>query len=265
MNPEKNGISARAKRLWHYFTTYEKTWFFSILILSVIAAILFPEEDVNGIHGGWIMALYLADTLFNILCELLISKQSKWNFPVSLLVEITEIAILVLLQNRFATMASTLFFWIPCDIISFLNWHRHPDQTEEDLTKVRRLSGKAEIAVLTGIAVWTVVVGFLLSELPFTTDLFHGDEVTETVVCYLDACVSAVGIVNGLCILFRYREQWIAWYVSTLLETAINILSGQWILLVLKAGYLTNTTYGFLRWTKYIREHRKEKQNLLSF
>ena len=77
----------------------------------------------------------------------------------------------------------------------------------------------------------------------------------EKVVCYVDACCSAVGIANGLFILFRYQEQWIAWYISTFLEIAINIMSGQWVLLVLKAGYLTNTTYGYIKWNKYIKEN----------
>ena len=73
---------------------------------------------------------------------------------------------------------------------------------------------------------------------------------------YLDACASAVGIANGLFILFRYREQWIAWYIVCILEIALNIMAGQGILLVLKAGYLTNTTYGYIKWTKYIRSHK---------
>ena len=60
-------------------------------------------------------------------------------------------------------------------------------------------------------------------------------------------------------ILLRYREQWIAWYLVALLETVINILAGQWILLVLKAGYLTNTTYGYIKWTKYIKKHQTDK------
>ena len=80
----ENKIVKKTKELWNYFTTYEKIWFFSILILAVIFAFLFPEEDVNGINGSLIMGLYLADTFLNILCELLISKQSKWNFIVSL-------------------------------------------------------------------------------------------------------------------------------------------------------------------------------------
>ena len=80
----------------------------------------------------------------------------------------------------------------------------------------------------------------------------------KNVLCYLDACASAVGVVNGVFILLRYREQWIAWYIVAIRETVINIMVGQWILLVLKAGYLTNTTYGYIKWTKYIKTHTAE-------
>lgn len=253
-------VADRAVALWHYFTTYEKIWFFSILILSVVFAFLFPEEDVNGVNGKLIMTLYLADIILNILCELLISKQSKWNFIVSVFVEITEILICIALSYRFATMASTLFFWLPIDIISFVNWHKHPDRQEEELTQVRKLSGWLEAVIIAGIVVWTIGIGYLLTTIDLGTDLFGGNKVMEVVVCYLDACASAVGICNGLFILLRYREQWIAWYISTALETAINILSGQYILLILKAGYFTNTTYGYIKWSKYIKEHKEESE-----
>ncbi len=253
----------KAKKIWNYFSTYEKIWFFSVLILACAFAIIFPEEDTNGIKGSLIMMLYLLDTLFNVACELLISKQSKWNFLVSLLVEITEIAICLVLAYRFATMATTLFFWIPIDIISFINWSRHKDENEDELTKVRKLSGWQEVAVIAGIVLWTVVVGYFLTTLEIGTDLFGGNELLEVIVCYLDACASAVGIANGVFILLRYREQWIAWYLCTFLETAINIISGQYVLLVLKAGYLTNTTYGYLKWTKYIKSHKQEEKSFL--
>ena len=155
-------------------------------------------------------------------------------------------------------MATTIFFWIPIDIISFINWHRHPDKKEEDLTKVRKLSGWQEVLCIVGIVVWTIVVGYFLTTLDAETDLFNGNEVLENVVCYLDACVSAVAVANGVFILLRYREQWIAWYINTILEAIINILSGQFVLLILKLGYLTNTTYGYIKWTKYIKSHKEE-------
>ena len=242
-----------------YFTAYEQIWFLTILAAASIVSVLFPEGEVNGISGIAIMALYLADTFLNILCELLISKQSKWNFLVSVLVELCEIAICVVLAYRFATMATTLFFWLPCDLISFINWHRHPDKVEEELTQVRTLKGWQEVAIIAGVIVFTFGVGYFLTTLDFGTDLFGGNRTLEVIVCYADACASAVGVVNGIFILLRLREQWIAWYISALLEALINILSGQIVLLVLKIGYITNTTYGYIRWTKYIKEHEKTK------
>lgn len=244
-------IKEKLKNLWSYFSTYEKIWYIAILVISFAIAFIFPEDEFAGINGKLITILYLLDIVFNITCELLISKQSKWNFIVSLFVEVTEIVTLILLSYRFATMAVTIFFWIPIDIISFINWHKHKDEDDKRLTEVRTLTGFQEVLVITAIAVWTIAVGYFLSGLNISGFL-SDNELMETIVCYLDACVSAVGIANGLFILFRYREQWIAWYISTFLETVINIISGQWILLVLKAGYLTNTTYGYIKWTKYI-------------
>ncbi len=254
-------VKSGAVRLWNWFSLYEKLWFFSILVLAVTLSILFPEEETNGVNGGIIMALYLADTVLNILCELLISKQSKWNFIVSVFVELTEIAVCIVLAYRFATMASTLFFWLPIDIISFVNWNRHPDRQDEDVTEVRKLSGWAEAMIMLGVVLWTLGVGYILTTIDLGTDLFGGNELLEVVVCYLDACASAVGICNGVFILLRYREQWISWYICAALETAINIISGQWQLLPLKLGYFTNTTYGYIKWSRYISSSKRAESS----
>ena len=238
-----------------HFTLYEKCWFLGIMVMATIFAVLMPEESCNGVSGIWIMLLYLADTFLNILCELLISKQSKWNFIVSVFVEIVEILICVVLAYRFATMATTLFFWLPCDIISFINWHKKPDKEEQELTRVRTLKGWQEVLVLFGIVVWTLGVGYLMTRIDLQTELFGGNETLKNIVCYLDACVSLVAILNGLAILFRFREQWVCWFIDAILEGIINILSGQFVLLPLKLGYMTNCVYGYIKWTKYIDKH----------
>ncbi len=260
MITEKKTLKSKLIKLWNYFTTYEKCWFFTITIAALVVAVLFPEEDVNGVNGKLIMVLYLVNVFSNILCELLIAKQSKWNFMVSLFfVEVSEILIYSLLAYRFATMATTIFFWIPIDIISFISWHFHPDKQKDELTEVRKLSGWAEVAIICGIVIWTVVIGGLLVDQGTLTDLFGGNRTLEIVCAYMDACVSAVAICNGVFILLRFREQWIAWYISSILEAAINIMAGQFVLLVLKIGYLTNTTYGYIKWTKYIKERKAQK------
>lgn len=242
------------------FTTYEKSWFLSIMALATIISVAFPEEGANGVNGIVIMLLYLLDTFLNILCELLISKQSRYNFLVSVLVEIVEIVSCIVLMYRFATMATTLFFWLPIDIISYINWSKHKDDEESELTVVRKLKGWQEVLVIIGIIIWTVVVGYFISGLDIATD-FYNNKTLETIIIYIDACASAVGIANGLFIFFRLREQWIAWYICAFLEAVINIISGQYVLLVLKLGYFTNTTYGYIKWSKYIQSHSNEKQS----
>ena len=243
------------------FTTYEKIWFFSVTILAIIGTILFPEEDINGHNGKLILALYLVYTVLNVACELLIAKQSRWNFIISIFIELTEITIYVLLAYRFATMATVILFWLPIDIISFIVWTKHPDRKERELTEVRGLTGWQEVLVIVGIIVWTVGVGTLLvyvTENLTTTDLFAGRRDVEIVVCYLDALVSALDICNGTFILLRLKEQWIAWYLEVIVDAAILILSKQYFLLILTAGYLTNTTYGFIKWSRYIKTHHSE-------
>ncbi len=391
-NKKENKFIKRAKALWNYFTVYEKIWYISILVLAIVFAFIFPEEDTptqiltldnasftqtdetfnildfsettkdgifvidsvtidgkehaisdfcsyaehtvdpaypetlklalpqgvvitkdstvsfecyqdsddgllsvaitnekgtvltqqmvtleEGDYGGFsvsnnsflvsaaiITFLYVLDVILNITCELLISKQSKWNFIVSLGVEITEIVICVVCMYRFATMVSTLLFWIPCDIISFVMWHRHPDKQKEQLTVVKKLTWWQDIIIVAAIAVWTVGIGYLLTLIEVEGGIFANNVQYKNIACYLDACASAVGIANGLLILFRYREQWIAWYICSIIETVIDIMAGQWILLVLKVGYFTNTTYGYIMWTKYIRNLKNEQTEKLT-
>lgn len=254
-------MKEKIKKLWIFFTPYEKIWTFSIIGLSLLITFLFPSTvDDLGINPALIMGLYLLDILFNVICELLIAKQSKWNFIVSLLVEITEIVTLIVLAERFATMAVTIFFWIPIDIISFINWHKHQDKECEELTVVRSLKGWQEVAIIAFIIAWTVGIGYLLTVIS-PEGLLEANSAADIAVCYIDAACSAVGICNGLFILFRFKEQWIAWYIVSILETVMNIIMGQWVLLVLKAGYFTNTTYGYIKWTKYIKQNNiKAKQ-----
>lgn len=261
---EKISFGQKCKNLWNYFSLYEKIWFFSILVLTIIFAFVFPEDSEElAINPALITGLYMIDIISNVACELLISKQSKWNFIVSLLVELTEIAICIVCAYRWATCAVTIFFWIPVDIISFISWNKHKDKKEENITEVRKLTWWQDLILIACVAVWTVVIGYVLSLIDYEGILSY-NEVIQDVSGYLDACASAVGIANGLFILFRYREQWICWYIVTFLEIVLNIMAGQWILLILKAGYLTNTTYGYIKWTKYIKSHKKEQTSKIS-
>ena len=77
-------------------------------------------------------------------------------------------------------MATTLFFWLPIDIISYINWSKHKDDEESELTVVRKLKGWQEVLVIIGIIIWTVVVGYFISGLDIATDFYNNKTIRNS-------------------------------------------------------------------------------------
>ncbi len=240
-------------RLFNYFTTYEKCWFISLTLLAIVMSILLPEEDANGISGIAITILYCFDVILGNMCELLTSKQSRWSFMLYNIVELIEIAVLIMIKARFASMAVAILFWIPAHTVSFFNWNKHKDKQESSKTVVRSLKPWQSFVMLGVCVIWTLGIGYIMAAYgPETT--FFETPLAEQMTAYADACLSIISIIDGILLLFRFKEAWIIWYVYVAIETFVNIISGQWILLVYKVGYLTNTTYGLIMWNKYIKK-----------
>lgn len=252
----------KLKTFWNFFTPYERIWFLSILTLSVLFTFLFPESDVNGTSGVIITILYVLDVVLSVACELLLAKQSRWGQFIYIAVDVIELIILLLINDRFMSMAVIIFCWFPMHLLSFLNWNKHKDKNDENVTEVRTLKKWQSIVMVISCIVGTFVFGYLVARFSPDTD-FYSNKTIKKIVCYFDACVSIVSVFDGITMLLRYNETWLIWYIAVLLETVINILSGQWILLILKLGYLTNTTYGYIKWTKYIKHNKSDiKENV---
>ena len=70
-----------------------------------------------------------------------------------------------------------------------------------------------------------------------------------------------MAVIDGILMFCRSRDSWWTWHIFTAVDTVVRILSGQWVLLVYDIGYFTNTTYGNIKWTQYIKKNEAlEKQ-----
>ena len=244
------------------FTTYEKVWMISLSVLALVLSILLPEDDVrfdNGFvaSGVLITILYLFDVLIGNFCELLFSKQIRWAFLLYNVVELIEIAVLILTGSRFASMATAIFYWIPAHTMGFFVWNRHIDRKDRHKTVVRKLKWWQTVLIFLITIGATVGIGYLIADMTPPSD-FVGNLVIWKIVAYMDASLAIMSIIDGILMYFRSKESWWTWYLYIAVETTVNILLGQWILLVYKLGYLTNTTYGLIKWTKYIKENEEE-------
>ena len=210
--------------------------------------IFLPDYMLDDTGNTLVVVCSVIATLANPICELLISKQSKMNFMVDIfLIEVPELVI-CLAMGWYTIAIVTMAFWIPVDIVSYLRWTRHPDEQEEELTVVKRLTLKQDILVILAILAFGFGVGSLISMIPGAAD------------SYLDALAAAFGMANGILLLLRYNEQWYAWFITLVLYAVLYTVSGTYIMLITVFAMLVNTCYGFGKWVLYIKRH-PEKQH----
>ena len=216
--------------------------------MTALFIILLPDYMLDDISNPMVVVCSVVATLANPVCELLISKQSKWNFAVdAFFIEIPELVLCIAL-GWYTIAIVTMLFWIPIDIVSFMKWKRHPDREKEELTVVRRLSVKQDIFVILAIIAFGLGVGYLISMLPGAAD------------SYLDALAAACGMANGILLLLRYNEQWYAWFITLVLYAILYVSSGAYIMLITVAAMLVNTCYGFVKWLLYTKSHPEKQQ-----
>lgn len=225
------------------FTPYQIIYLFAVVLTTAGLIIFFPKEVLGEYQSVALIISAIVSTLSNPLCELLISKQSKWNFVIDFfLIEIPEL-IVELHFGWYAVAATIVFFWMPIDVISYIRWNKHPDQEDSNITQVKRLKPLQSALTVVAIAIFGVVVGALLQLIPGSSDT------------YLDAFASAVGMANGILLLMRYSEHWIAWLITVILYLFMDISSGMYILLVAEVAMLINTVYGIGKWYLYTKKH----------
>lgn len=256
---EQSG-SNQKKSLWTYFSTYEKLWLLIFCVIAIVASVVMPEDSVNGIDGTVITIFCVVSTIICLVCELLAAKQSKWNAFIYIFVEILEITRFLMIA-AIANMFVSLLFWLPMHIITFINWNKHKDVNQKEVTEVRSLNLKQTLILMASIVVWTLVIGYLLARFMPDTGFFSS-EGAEVAAAYLDACSSALAVANGVLLYLRYKESWYAWMLFSVLQVIYMALSGFWIFIVLQLGYITNTIYGYFKWSKYIQEKQTTNQDL---
>lgn len=225
------------------FTLYQRIFLAAVLLLTAGFVIFFPNMMLEADYMAFplLVVCSVISVISNPLCELLISKQSKWNFVIDFfLIEIPEL-IICLHFGWYAIAFTIMLFWMTIDVISFIRWNKHPDKEDDNLTEVKSLKPWQSALTLVGIVVFGLVVGKLLQLIPDAADT------------YLDAFAAAVGMANGILLLLRYSEQWIAWLITTVIYLIMDIVAGAYILLIGEVAMLVNTIYGIVKWRLYVK------------
>ena len=234
------------KRFLKSFTPYQKWYLIIVVAITALFVIFLPEMMLEDTSNLFVVICSVIAVIANPLCELMISKQSRYNFLVDIfLIEVPELVICW--WNGWYTIAIvTIAYWIPVSLISYLRWGKHPDQEETEMTAVKTLSPKQDVLIVAAIFVFAFLVGSLISRIPGASDSF------------LDALSTGFGMANGILLLLRYREQWYAWLITLVLYAILYIRGGAYIMLITVAAMFVNTCYGYYKWYIYNKTHNED-------
>ena len=202
--------------------------------MLALALILFPDLMFEDSSNTLVVICSCISIIACPLVEILVSKQSRYLAIFSLFfVELTEIVIFINLQwYNFA--AISLFFWIPVDIYSFFSWGgKNKDEERGDLTKVRELKWWQNLIVSAIVLVAGIGLGYILTLIPNYQSPFIG------------AFANVFDLTEGILILLRFNEQWVAQLGYLFCEAIMWIIAGHYIMLITVFAMLVNTVYGF--------------------
>jgi len=145
------------------FTLYQKIFLAAVVLLTAGFVIFFPDQmlEEEYMKSTLLIICSIISVISNPLCELLISKQSKWNFVIDFfLIEIPELVI-CLYFKWYAIAFTIMLFWMVIDVISFVRWNKYPDQEDENLTVVKRLKPHQSLLVVLAFTVCSRCIGYL--------------------------------------------------------------------------------------------------------
>lgn len=231
-------------KVWNYFTTYEKIWLFLLTTAGIVLAILFPGDETRT----WVRIIECVTLVGGITCELLLSKQTRWAFVVSFLFYDLTQTVIYIVNGYYVNALYEIIFWIPILFVDFFAWNKMKDKENDDLTVVKKINWKLDLVLFFIILGVSLAIGALFTVISITAEGMSD-------YWWLDALGGALKVLNGLFILLRFREQWIPWIGVCIVEAVMWCISGRYVLLILSLGYLTNSIYGYIKWTKYIKTH----------
>ena len=177
----------------------------------------------------------------SVLYMILSAKGRRSNFIFCIVGTLTYIY-LAWINQFYGSLALNLFYYIPCAIIGFYLWGRNSNKNHE--VKARKLTRRQLIMVI-ALSVATSIL------FKFTLDALGGASTT------LDSTATMVAIVANLLVLLRYREQWLFWLATDILQLVMWTNTDDPIMIVMRLLYPITAVYGYINWRKLVKLPRK--------
>ncbi len=237
----KNSKHSRSKRKNQSATlrfNFLDWLFLAVGLIASITTIITDHEHTSIYIAASLLALNCA-----IIGTLLSIKGRRTNFIFSFVNAITYC--FVAWSNQFyGSFVVNALFYAPCAVIGFYSWGKHSRKNQEVIA--RKLTLKQDILLIIIFLTTTALLNYILGAVGGQSTL-------------LDSAGNILVIFASILVALRFREQWLVWLASDLLQLTMWTSVNDPATLVLRIFFVISSIYGYINWRKLVKTSRSKK------
>lgn len=211
---------------WNGYTTFEKVFFASLILLQVIMYFIMPDSVIGIICG-----------LSGVICVALTAKGKISSYIFNFIQMITYM-IICWDFALYLEFGEQLFYFVLC-IFGVFMWKKNMQENSDGSQQVKAKKFKPWQWLLSAliILISTLFIGYF------------GDEILGSTLPYLDAMTVALSVIAQLLMVWRYREQWVCWIIIDVVSLIMFVVLNQWSMVAMYIAWTINAIYGWYNWS----------------
>lgn len=214
------------KNFWDGYSLFEKLFLFIMVLVQVVVFIIAPDTPLNIIAG-------IAGVVSVVMC----AKGRTVFYFIGFIQTCTYL--FLAWQNQFYGEVLENIFYFVTMIWGIFVWKKNEvenaDGTRDVAAKKFTPAQWAVSIVLTILA--TIAMGYWLDGI-------------GSAQAYTDAATNVMAVFAQLLMVWRYREQWIWWFVIDVFCIKLWWVAGNWSMVAMYIAWTANTIYGWINWSK---------------
>jgi len=223
------------KNFWNGYSLFEKLFMLIGVLCQIGVFVVCPDSPLNIIAG-------LAGVISVVMC----AKGRTMFYFVGFIQTITYL-ILSWKANFYGEVLENLFYFVTMIWGIFLwkkNEVKNADGTEDVIAK--KFSWWHWVLSIIGMVVATILMGYWLESI-------------GSAQAYTDAATNVMAIFAQLLMVWRFREQWIWWFVIDVFCIKMWWVAGNPSMVLMYIFWTANTVYGWVNWSKLNKEQKELK------
>lgn len=196
-------------------------WFVIIGVLIQLITFYITNDTVLALISG------IAGVISVVLCS-----QKKLSFYFWGILQLVTILI-ISYQTGLPGKVLENGFYLLTMLVGLLVWNKHQEDNNT----------RTESMTFADYAILAIFLPLLIYGVSMLVNFFGSEQPT------LDALTTVIGIIAQIMLIFRFKEQWVLWFILDVLCVVLWAIDGNWCLMTQYIFWTINCIYGYFYWS----------------